>query len=110
MNKTEQESFLSDIQKRSFNTLANKGADYASDKDVLGNFKRLSSVVKTLGIDIKTPTGYALFMTLLKIDRINNLISENKDPKNESVEDSFLDGINYMKLAWMCYEDEHKGK
>jgi len=44
-------------------------------------------------------------MVLLKIARISNLINNNKWPNNESIDDSFLDGINYMKLAYCNYKD-----
>ena len=81
-----------------------KGADYATE-DVLSNFKRISSAAKAINLDITTPYGYALFMILMKIDRINNLTKNEKEPKNESVEDSFIDAINYFQLALLCYKE-----
>lgn len=87
--------------------IESKRSDYATE-DVLSNFKRLSLAAKTLGIDVHTPTGYSLFMVLLKIDRINNLVSSGKKPSNESVEDSFGDGINYLKLAYCNYVESQK--
>lgn len=81
-----------------------KRHDYAN-ADVLSNFKGVSRAAKELGINIGDPTGYALFMVILKIARLNNLLNSGKAPKNESVEDSFLDGINYFKLAYCCYKD-----
>ncbi len=84
--------------------LKSKGADYATE-DVLSNFKRLSAAAKALNISIHTPEGYALYMVLMKIDRINNLLTSGKTPSNESVEDSFGDGINYFKLAYLCYKE-----
>jgi hypothetical protein len=53
-------------------------------------------------LDTKTPEGYALFMVLLKLDRIANLLSSGKTALNESIEDSFLDLVNYAKLAYCC--------
>lgn len=85
--------------------LKSKGKDYASE-DVLSNFKRLSGAAKALGIDVHTPEGYALYMVLMKIDRINNLLTSGKTPNNESVEDSFGDGVNYLKLAYLCYKED----
>lgn len=78
-----------------------KSADYAT-VDVLSNFKRIAKVVDAIGLDITTPTGYALFMALMKIDRINNILTCNKDPQNESIEDSFMDLSNYVELAYAC--------
>lgn len=84
--------------------LKSKGNDYATE-DVLSNFKRLATASKALNINTQTPVGYALFMTLMKLDRISNLLSSNKTPSNESVDDSFGDGVNYLKLAWLCYKE-----
>lgn len=83
-----------------------KRADYSGEQDVLSNFKGVSAAAKAIGIDITNPTGYSLFMVVLKIARITNLLNANKTPNNESVEDSFLDGINYFKLALCCYTEE----
>lgn len=82
-----------------------KRHDYA-DTDVLSNFKNVSAAAKALGVDVTTPTGYSLFMVLLKIARLTNLINNNKTPNNESIEDTFQDGINYFKLAYCCNIDE----
>lgn len=82
-----------------------KGADYAGE-DVLSNFKQVSLVVKALKIDVTTPVGYASLMTVLKIQRINNILSDKKIPNNESLQDSFKDGINYFRLAYACYMEE----
>lgn len=102
MNKKKQIELISILDKENLDILHSKGADYAT-VDVLSNFKRVSDIVKSMNLSIDTPVGYALFMTLMKIDRINNLISNNKIPNNESVEDSFKDGINYFKLAYLNY-------
>lgn len=86
-----------------------KAHDYAN-VDVLSNFKSVSSAAKELGVDITTPTGYALFMVLLKIARLTNLIKSGKLPNNESLDDTFLDGINYFKLSYCCFLEETKDK
>lgn len=82
-----------------------KRHDYA-DVDVLSNFKGVSQAAKSLGIDIGDPVGYSLFMVILKIARLSNLLNNAKIPKNESIDDSFLDGINYFKLAYCCHKDK----
>ena len=106
MNKNEQLELIINLDKEALDIMISKGGDYANE-DVLSNFKRVSSLAKVLNLDIGTPSGYALFMTILKIDRINNLINSNKVPNNESIEDSFKDGINYFKLAYLCYLEEN---
>ena len=103
---------IQSIDKKMLDIIKLKSKDYANDKDVLGNFKRISEVARILGIDCKQSWSYSLFMVLLKIDRINNLLTSGKKPSNESVDDSFFDGINYLKLAYACYvetqDDEDK--
>lgn len=78
--------------------LLSKGSDYATE-DVLSNFKRISQLAEILKIDTTKPEGYSLFMVLMKLDRICNLLSSNKTPSNESVEDSFNDLDNYSFLT-----------
>ena len=102
MIKEQQIKLIKELDNKALSILESKGNDYAND-DVLSNFKRLSSVVKALNLSLNTPVGYSLFMVLLKIDRINNLVSSGKTPSNESVEDSYQDGINYFKLSYLNY-------
>ena len=107
MTKEEQLDIYRGLDEK-INLLAKlKGEDYAGE-DILSNFKTVSVAAKSLKIDVTTPTGYALFMVLLKISRINNLLTSGKTPNNESIADSFEDAINYMKLAYCCHIDENK--
>jgi hypothetical protein len=109
MNKKEQIELIKELDEKLIEILESKGEDYASSQDRLGNFKRLSLAARTLGVNVTTPHGYAMFMVLLKIDRINNLLNSDKTPNNESVDDSFSDGINYFKLSYCCYKDKEHG-
>lgn len=82
-----------------------KGADYA-DTDILSNFKRVSEVAGLLKISPgENSFDYAMFMALMKIDRIMNLTSQNKQPNNESLEDSFMDLLNYIELGYALLEE-----
>ena len=87
------------------NITKSKRADYAGE-DVLSNFKIVSECSRLLKIDTTTPTGYALFMVILKLARLGNLLESNKVPNHEGLEDSFKDGINYFKLAKCCWVEE----
>jgi hypothetical protein len=104
MEKSKQIELYQQIDEKILKVASSKAHDYAT-QDVLNNFKTVSAAAKELGLNVTDPTNYALFMVLLKIARISNLINNNKWPNNESVEDSFLDGINYFKLAYCNYKD-----
>lgn len=109
MNSQTQAKIYEEMHDKIMQITKSKAHDYAG-KDVLSNFKSVSNAAKELGIDVGTPTGYALFMVVLKLARLGNLISAGKTPNNESIDDSFLDGINYFKLAYCCYQEEKEHK
>lgn len=98
MNSSEFGKLFRSVWKDLEETMANKSHDYATE-DILSNFKRLSKAATILGITLDTPMGYALFMVLMKLDRVNNLFSKNTAPKNESVKNSFTDLLGYTLLA-----------
>ena len=104
MEKSRQIELYEELDKKIMELANSKGHDYATE-DVLNNFKSVSAAAKALNLDVTNPTNYALFMVLLKIARIVNLTNGNKHPRHESVEDSFVDGINYLKLAYCNFRD-----
>ena len=106
-NKKQQEVYES-LHNELMEIIKKKGHDYGKDIDTLSNFKEVSTAAKALGIDIGKAEQYALFMVILKIARLTNLLNSGKTPNNESVDDSFKDGINYFKLAYCCYIDEKR--
>ena len=107
MTPEKQIEIYTEIHNKIVEITKSKRADYANT-DVLSNFKGVAEAAKSLGINIGDPAQYALFMVLLKIARITNLINAQKEPNNESIDDSFIDGINYMKLSYCCYKDKEK--
>lgn len=108
MTHEEQMRIYEKMHEDIINVTKSKAHDYAG-KDVLSNFKRVSVAASELEIDVSTPTGYALFMVVLKLCRLGNLLGSGKTPNNESIDDSFLDGINYFKLAYCCYKESKEG-
>lgn len=106
MTKEEEIKLIKELDDNLIKVLESKGHDYATE-DVLSNFKRISEAAKALDINVQTPLGYALFMVLLKIDRINNLTSSGKTPNNEGIDDSFGDGINYFKLGYCIHKENN---
>jgi hypothetical protein len=41
-----------------------------------------------------------------KVARLNNLLSNNKEPQNESVQDTFIDILNYALIALLVIENK----
>jgi hypothetical protein len=81
-------------------TLTRKAHDYATDDDVLSNFKRISKICDLMCIDARTKEGYAILMVILKIDRLCNLLfRRDGTAENEPVDDSFRDAAGYLVLA-----------
>lgn len=107
MNRETQIELVKKLDASLIDVLVSKGADYATG-DVLSNFKRISAAAEALDLDVHTSWGYSLFMVLLKIDRINNLLSSFKKPNNESIEDSVGDALNYLKLSYLCIVEDKK--
>ncbi|MFN9897961.1 MAG: hypothetical protein ACK55Z_04020 [bacterium] len=104
MEKSKQIEIYKELDEKIMELANFKGHDYATE-DVLNNFKSVSAAAKALNLDVQKPVNYALFMVLLKIARIVNLTNGNKYPRHESVDDSFVDGINYLKLAYCNFRD-----
>ena len=96
--------YLEDTQQKQVEILVRKSHDYA-DEDILSNFKRNSQIARDFKIDYSEDYHHALMMTLMKIDRIQNLIGQGKTPKNESIQDTLIDWINYTLLTTACIKE-----
>jgi hypothetical protein len=99
------EAFVKKIVDASMSLSASKRHDYATT-DALANFKRMTEIARLYNIDFSRLHHYALFMTLMKLDRLQNLLSQNKVPKNESMADTEQDAFNYLMLTFACLEEE----
>lgn len=76
-----------------------KRQDYTTNPDVDNheNFKRSGKIASWFNNERDKP--YAVLIGT-KLARLGSLLSSERTPKNESIEDSFLDLINYCAL-WM---------
>lgn len=108
MTSEQQFNIITELDVKTLNILTSKKSDYAENTDVLSNFKIVSEVANLLKLLPSNSTNYALFMVILKLARIGNLLESGKTPQNESLADSFEDGINYFKLALCCLKEESK--
>ena len=83
--------------------MEHKQHDYADD-DCLSNFKRMGAVLEALSVnEMPKELAYSMTLVLVKIDRVINLIRRGVMPENESIEDSFLDLMNYLDLFKALY-------
>jgi hypothetical protein len=87
INKTLEETLkqLSDILNKKFD-------DYANEDNGFSNFEKMSNLLEQ---DVKE---VFVFYMSIKIARLVELIKRNKEPKNESIEDTINDLIGYSVL------------
>ncbi len=97
LTQNEFEDIIEGVLARVKETLINKGHDY-TNKDPIENFKLLEEY----GIQ---PTQAVMQLIAIKWNRLKNLIMNNKQPKNESVDDNELDLICYTILLHVVREE-----
>lgn len=70
-------------------TVESKVQDYAEDNDVFSNFRFAANAA---GVTVEQ-----VFLVLLgiKLARLKNLLLTDREPNNESVDDTLVDDINY---------------
>ncbi len=105
LQKTDFSSFVQDTQvlfDRCIDLMRSKSNDYAEGGDAFLNFKTAAQIA---GI---SPEQTLLTLLGMKMSRLTQLISKGKKAKNESVEDTMLDIINYVVLLrGMMHEQEN---
>lgn len=104
MNLEQQEKILDNFYAKRMEVMHAKSLDYASDRDVLDNFKNVAAIV---GV---TPAQQCLSLITVKVSRIGNLLSSGKTPSNEALEDSILDMANYTDLLYCLLKEEKVGE
>jgi hypothetical protein len=73
-----------------------KNEDYATEQNPFSNFHFQTQVVKEFKHD---QDKVFASLVAVKLARLANLLSSDKVPNNESIEDTFIDAANYM-LLW----------
>ena len=110
MKQEEQLKFIEEINSKGIELLKSKGYDYASDGDVLKNFKEMHQLIKLLGVDMNKVEGVNMFYILLKVQRLCNLLFSGKTAKNESIADTLIDLRNYTDLLNCTLKEKQDGK
>ena len=97
MTLPQQIEFFEQFTKRQAEIMLSKGNDYAGE-DRLSNFKLVGQIC---GLSHEM---VAMVMEATKIVRLGQLM-RGKEPSNESIDDSILDGSNYYAL-WAMLRGE----
>lgn len=88
-----------DLLQRMAEIHTKKKADYATAANPFDNFERSGEIASWF----TDPTDKAFAILVgTKLARLGNLLNEDKEPQNESVDDSFLDLCTYCAL-WASY-------
>ncbi len=105
LQKTDFSAFVQDTQNlfnRCVELLRAKSNDYAEGGDAFLNFKTAAQIA---GI---SPEQTLLTLLGMKMSRLTQLISKGKTARNESVEDTMLDIVNYIVLLRGMMKEQEK--
>jgi hypothetical protein len=93
MNKEEFLKFIEEGYKKALAVIVKKNADYATGSDPFKNFK-MASLIEI------SPERAILVRVSDKLARISNLLMPDKEAtvKDETVDDTILDMINYLAI------------
>lgn len=100
MNHTELMQFAERIHKESLDIMDKKNQDYSTTTDALSSFKG----VTLIGLE---PTHSILTRMIDKFSRIGTLLKKEAHVKDESIDDTLKDLINYsiLLLAYLHEND-----
>lgn len=96
------QDFLDQLEKNykdAHGIMIKKNKDYASDGQPFSNFKGC----EIIGVEYKKGI---LVRVLDKIKRVSNLLEKDPDVKDESIEDTLLDIMNYTNIILTAIQYE----
>lgn len=99
MTITEQEYTLKEFVEKMQEIILKKGNDYAAQDDRLSNFKLAGNICQI------APEQNCLSLIATKVARLGVLLKSQKQPDNESVQDSLIDLANYAALLYMLLKE-----
>lgn len=103
MNRQRQVEKFNEFTDKMRSVILSKSEDYATDVDVLSNFKLAGSICQL------TPEQNCLSLIATKVARLGVLL-QGKIPNNESIQDSVLDLANYAVLLDMIISENSEKK
>jgi len=92
---------ITDTYSKGIDIIKIKNADYASSTNPFKNFESASVV----GVYVKRDI---LVRVLDKLARVSNLLDKKGEVKDETVEDTITDMINYLAILKARIESENK--
>lgn len=100
MNRKEFKEHIAGTFGKGLNIIDKKNADYSSEEDPFANFNN------SLVAHVTQPQAI-LVRVMDKMSRIGNLLIREAAVKDESMEDTIIDAINYLAilLAWLHRND-----
>jgi len=101
MNQTDFVESLRNNYDKGVELMVKKNKDYANSNDPFKNFKT-STVI---GV---TPPRAILVRILDKITRISNLLDKEAEVKDERIEDTLIDCMNYLNILLVYLQNEEK--
>lgn len=100
MNRTQQSELFKQFTEMQTQVMFAKSSDYASESDVLSNFKKSGKVLD------QTAAQNVLGLIQTKVTRLSELVTKGRNPMNESVADTILDLANYSFLMHCCLTEQ----
>ena len=94
------------MMEKAYTLLDNKAHDYATPNDLHSNFKYSDMVSSPFYNPYKS---YAVLVGV-KLARLSQVLQDQREVKNESIEDSFIDLINYVALMYERYKLEKRAQ
>jgi len=87
---------------------SDKNYDYAHGDDPLGNFKRVSKILKFSGINLLPYTVAWVYM-MKQVDAVGRMIGTGYTGQVEGVKSRLMDISVYAKLIWLLYAENTSG-
>jgi hypothetical protein len=102
MKREEFITYLTDTYTRCVEIVKKKNHDYSKDTDPFSNFRAIAYM-------LGRPVDEVIMMFIVnKISRASNLLHRDNAVKDESVEDTLLDCINYLAILRAYLHGENK--